>query len=415
MFYIFILFILVAIYIIGKLNSTKENIMRFIIKISILLSIISSPVQTLKGQSVDLNGDIFEYATYYINSFDLNTGATNVQIFRYQLSSEEYPVSLKIGFRATMLSPALGINNEQTIIEIQTDAIQLQAPIILDNRDISSETAVIYDMDSPPNTIELTGQVIESLDPSQADAILQSVITTGKIADGEYTFLVNILSESDQVLASDSKTILVQSPVSITLESPAGALSDTLDNVIYTTFPIFQWFSQMCNGCDTYIRVAPFNPQLHSSMEDAMEDQRVLPFDQSEDWYEIDNVNSFQYPFSGAFPLEEGKVYCWQVMMSMPTTSGSEEMTSTISAFKIGEAGNVEIQERISNPLLMALKEALGEDQFNAYFGTGNDFQGFNPTGQVEVNGVTVDESSISYILNQIGSNTLQIQSISVE
>ena len=415
MYYIFILFILVAIYIIGKLNSTKENIMRFIIKISILLSIISNPVQTLKGQSVDLNGDIFEYATYYINSFDLSTGATNVQIFRYQLSSEEYPVSLKIGFRATMLSPALGINNEQTIIEIQTDAIQLQAPIILDNRDISSETAVIYDMDSPPNTIELTGQVIESLDPSQADAILQSVITTGKIADGEYTFQVNILSESDQVLASDSKTILVQSPVSITLESPAGTLSDTLDNVIYTTFPIFQWFSQMCNGCNTYIRVAPFNSQLHSSMEDAMEDQRVLPFDQSEDWYGIDNVNSFQYPFSGAFPLEEGKIYCWQVMMSMPTTSGSEEMTSTISAFKIGEAGNVEIQDRISNPLLMALKEALGEDQFNAYFGTGNDFQGFNPTGQVEVNGVTVDESSISYILNQIGSNALQIQSISVE
>jgi len=415
MFHIFTLFILVAIYIIGKLNSIKETIMRFIIKILILLSIISSPVQILRGQTVNLNGDIYEYATYYINSFDLSTGATNVQIFRYQLSAEEYPVSLKIGFRATMLSPALGINNEQTIIEIQTDAIQLQAPIILDNRDISSETAVIYDMDSPPNTIELTGQVIESLDPSQADAILQSVITTGKIADGEYTFQVNILSESDQVLASDSKTILVQSPVSITLESPAGALSDTLDNVIYTTFPIFQWFSQMCNGCDTYIRVAPFNPQLHSSMEDAMEDQRVLPFDQSEDWYEIDNVNSFQYPFSGAFPLEEGKVYCWQVMMSMPTTSGSEEMTSTISAFKIGEAGNVEIQDRISNPLLMALKEALGEDQFNAYFGTGNDFQGFNPTGQVEVNGVTVDESSISYILNQIGSNTLQIQSISVE
>ena len=408
-------FILVGICIVGKLNYEKKNIMRFIFKISILLSIISSPVQTLKGQSVDLNGDIFEYATYYINSFDLSTGATNVQIFRYQLSSEEYPVSLKIGFRATMLSPALGINNEQTIIEIQTDAIQLQAPIILDNRDISSETAVIYDMDSPPNTIELTGQVIESLDPSQADAILQSVITTGKIADGEYTFQVNILSESDQVLASDSKTILVQSPVSITLESPAGTLSDTLDNVIYTTFPIFQWFSQMCNGCNSFIRVAPFNSQLHSSMEDAMEDQRVLPFDQSEDWFEIDNVNSFQYPFSGAYPLEEGQVYCWQVMMSMPTTSGSEEMISTISAFKIGEAGNVEIQDMVSHPLLMALKQALGDDQFNAYFGTGNDLQGFNPTGQVEVNGVTVDESSINYILNQISSNAFQIQSMSVE
>jgi len=389
--------------------------MRIIIKISVLLTLLLGSIQSLRGQNLDLNGDIFEYATYYVNSFDLNTGATNVQIFRYQLSAEEYPVSLKVHFMASMLSPTLGIENEQTIIEIQTDPFQLQAPIILDNRDISSETSIIYDMASPPNSIELTGQVMESLDPAQADAILQSVITTGKIADGEYTFRVNILSENDQVLASDSKTILVRSPVSITLESPAGTLSDTLDNVIYTTFPIFQWFSQICNGCNTFIRVAQYNSQVHSSVEDAMEDQRVLPFDQTEEWYQIDNVNSFQYPFSDAYPLEEGNVYCWQVMMSMPTTLGSEEMTSTIAAFKIGEAGNVETPDMVTNPLLMALQQALGDDQFNAYFGSGNDLQGFNPTGQVEVNGVTVDESSVNYILNQISSNAYQIQSMSVE
>jgi len=389
--------------------------MRIITKITLPIIFLLGTIQPMRGQNVNLNGDIFEYATYYISSFELNTGATNVQIFRYQLSADEYPASIKIHFKTSILSPTLDINKEQTIIEIETEPFQLQAPIILDNRDISSETSVIYDMASPPNSIELTGQVIETLDPSQADAILQSIITTGKIADGEYTFQVNILSEDDQILASDSKTILVQSPVSITLESPAGTLSDTLDNVIYTTFPIFQWFSQMCNGCNTFIRVAQYNSQVHSSMEDAMEDQRVLPFDQTEEWYQIDNVNSFQYPFSGAYPLEEGNLYCWQIMMSMPTTSGSEEMTSTIAVFKIGETGNVETPDLVTNPILMALQQALGDDQFNAYFGSGNDLQGFNPTGQVEINGVTVDESSVNYILNQIGSNTYQIQSMSVE
>ena len=408
-------FTLVGIFILGKLTYEVEKIMRTLLKtLTILLFTIGS-FQRVRGQSVDLNGEIFEYATYYVNNFDLNTGATNVQIFRYQLSSSEYPIQVKVLFKASVLAPTIGINSEQTIIEVETDVFNLQAPIILDNRDISSETSIIYDMDSPPNSISLSGQVIESLDPSQADAILQSIITTGKIADGEYTFLVNIISEDDQILTSDSKTILVQSPVSITLESPAGALSDTLDNVIYTTFPIFQWFSQVCNGCNTYIRVAPFNSELHSSMEDAMEDQRVLPFDQTEEWYEIDNVNSFQYPFSGAYPLEEGSVYCWQVMNTMPTTSGTEEMTSTIAAFKIGESGNVEMQEMTLNPLLMALRQALGDDQFNAYFGSGNDLQGFNPTGLVEVNGVTVDESNLNYLLNQISNNAIQIQSISVE
>ena len=389
--------------------------MRILLKVLITLLFAIGSFQTARGQSVNLSGEIFEYATYYVNNFDLSTGATNVQIFRYQLSSSDYPIQVKVLFKASVLAPTIGINSEQTIIEVETNVFDLKAPIILDNRDISSETSIIYDIDSPPNSISLSGQVIERLDPSQADAILQSIVTTGKIADGEYTFLVNIISEDDQILASDSKTILVQSPVSITLESPAGALSDTLDNVIYTTFPIFQWFSQMCNGCNTYIRVAPFNSELHSSMEDAMEDQRVLPFDQTEEWYEIDNVNSFQYPFSGAYPLEEGSVYCWQVMNTMPTTSGTEEMTSTIAAFKIGESGNIEMQEMISSPLLMALRQALGDDQFNAYFGSGNDLQGFNPTGQVEVNGVTVDESSLNYLLNQISSNAIQIQSISVE
>ena len=388
--------------------------MKFIKKLIFAL-LLTLNTQSLNGQAISLDGEIFEYATYYISSFDLNTGATNVQIFRYQLSSDTYPVPVKIRFKASILSPMLGINSSLTIMEVETDAFGLRAPIILDNRDISSETSIIYDMDNPPNSIELTGRVIDTIDPSQADAVLQSIMATGKIADGEYTFEVSILSEDDQVLVSDSKLILVQSPVSITLESPSGVLSDTLDNVIYTTFPIFQWFSQACNGCETFIRVAQFNGQVHSSVEEAIEDQRVLPFDQSEEWYLIDNVNSFQYPFSDAYPLQEGSVYCWQVMISMPTTTGYEEMTSSIAAFKIGEAGNVETPGLISDALLLALQQALGEDQYNAFFGSGNELQGYNTTGQVEVNGVSVDESSVSYLLNQIMSNTYQIRSITVE
>ena len=62
--------------------------------------------------------------------------------------------------------------------------------IVLDNRDLSSETSTIFDQGSSSNPIELNGNIIEILDPSQADAIMQSVLTTGQIADGEYTFEV---------------------------------------------------------------------------------------------------------------------------------------------------------------------------------------------------------------------------------
>ena len=378
------------------------------------LGIGSSP-----AQQMSLAGDIFEYATYYISSFDPSTGATDVQIFRYTLKEVttqdgNYPVNLSIWFRASMVSPSLGINSSTTIIEVETDPIDLLGEIVLDNRDISSEATTIYDLAG--NDYILEGDVVESLDPTQADAILQSVLAGGKIADGEYTFEIEIRSgTSGQTLASDSKTIIVQSPVSINLEYPGGTLSDTLDNVLYSTFPIFQWYSQSCAGCETYIRVTEFNSEAHSSLEEAMDDQRVLPFDQSEEWYLIDNVNSFQYPFSGAYPLEEGKVYGWQIMITLPTTIGQEEMASAINAFKIGSAGTVENTDMFTNPFLMVLQEVLGDDQFNAFFGSGNMLQGYNPTGQFEMNGITVDEASVGYILSQIENNTYQIQSVSVE
>ena len=37
--------------------------------------------------------------------------------------------------------------------------------------------------------------------------------------------------------------------------------------------------------------------------------KRKLPSNQREDWELIDNVNSIQYPFSGAYPLDAGNIY----------------------------------------------------------------------------------------------------------
>ena len=108
--------------------------------------LIFSVSKSQQSPVITLSGEIFEYATYYISSFDFSTGATNVQIFRYEMSSDQYPVSLKVRFTASMISPALGVYNEQTIISIETDPFQLLAPIILDNRDISGETTTIFDL-----------------------------------------------------------------------------------------------------------------------------------------------------------------------------------------------------------------------------------------------------------------------------
>ena len=381
-----------------------------------LLVLFKSNIQS-QSLNIDVQGEIYEYATYYVSSFDVATGATNVQIFNYSLTSNIYPVYIKIRFRATIISPGLGINNEATIVEVETDPFQIQDGLYLDNRDLSSERTFIND--NSGNQIELQGQLIDVLDPGLSEAIMQTILTSGKLSDGQYTFSVMVyggLTENDLSLVfDDSKTFVIQSQVPITLESPGGALSDTTDNLLYTNFPIFQWSSgPPCTGCETYIRVAQFDSDVHSGLEDAIEDQRVLPSNQNEDWELIDNVNSFQYPFSGAYPLEAGNVYCWQIRITLPTTSGTEDMFSPIYAFKIGQAGNIETTSAITDPLLMMLQQAI-PDKFNSYFGSGMALEGYVPSGQIEINGVTVDQSVINNLLQQIMSQNYQINSVQVE
>ena len=381
-----------------------------------LLVLFKSGIQS-QSLNIDVQGEIYEYATYYVSSFDVATGATNVQIFNYSLTSNIYPVYIKIRFKATIVSPGLGINNAATIVEVETDPFQIQDGLYLDNRDLSSERTFIND--NSGNQIELQGQLIDVLDPGLSEAIMQTILTSGKLSDGQYTFSVMVyggLTENDLSLVfDDSKTFVIQSQIPITLESPGGALSDTTDNLLYTNFPIFQWSSgPPCTGCETYIRVAQFDSDVHSGLEDAIEDQRVLPSNQNEDWELIDNVNSFQYPFSGAYPLEAGNVYCWQIRITLPTTSGTEDMFSPIYAFKIGQAGNIETTSAITDPLLMMLQQAI-PDKFNSYFGSGMALEGYVPSGQIEINGVTVDQSVINNLLQQIMSQNYQINSVQVE
>ena len=81
----------------------KSLFMSNYIKI-VLLTPFVFVLNLAKSQTLTLQGDIFEYATYYISSFDFSTGATNVQIFRYELSSDQYPATVKVKFTSSMLS-----------------------------------------------------------------------------------------------------------------------------------------------------------------------------------------------------------------------------------------------------------------------------------------------------------------------
>ena len=372
----------------------------------------------LKAQNVTLTGTIYDYATYYVSSFDPQTGASDFQLFRYTLSSDSYPVWVKVTFRATMVSPALGIDTEATILDLYTSPFQLDNDIILDNRDLSTTTTQLHDVTGAP--IDLSVYIQDVIDVANLNAMLSSIMTTGRLADGNYTFQFGVASGSNKGAVEsasptfETRVITVESPSAINLEYPGGALSDTSSTGIFTTYPLLVWSSSGCNTCASFVRVAEFNPSVHSSMDEAIQDERRLPFDQAQEWESIGIVNSYQYPLSGSLPLEYGKVYVWQVKHELTTTAGSDELLSPIYAFSIQDVGSGSTSTSY-HPIVQILQQVLSEDQFNSLFGSSAVLDGFSPSGTYRINGDSDDLSAAISLLNQITNGTASITNVEVQ
>ena len=372
----------------------------------------------VKAQNVTLTGTIYDYATYYVSSFDPQTGASDFQLFRYTLSSDSYPVWVKVTFRATMVSPALGIDTEATILDLYTSPFQLDNDIILDNRDLSTTTTQLHDVTGAP--IDLSVYIQDVIDVANLNAMLSSIMTTGRLADGNYTFQFGVASGSNKGAVEsasptfETRIITVESPSAINLEYPGGALSDTSSTGIFTTYPLLVWSSSGCNTCASFVRVAEFNPSVHSSMDEAIQDERRLPFDQVQEWESIGIVNSYLYPLSGSLPLEYGKVYVWQVKHELTTTAGSDELLSPIYAFRIQDLGSGSTSTSY-HPVVQILQQVLSEDQFNSLFGSSAVLDGFSPSGTYRINGDSDDLSAAISLLNQITNGTASITNVEVQ
>jgi hypothetical protein len=371
----------------------------------------------LKAQNVTLTGTIYDYATYYVSSFDPQTGTSDFQLFRYTLSSDSYPVWIKVTFRATMISPALGINTEATILDLYTSPFPVQNDIILDNRDLSTTTTELHDVTGA--SINLSVYIEDVIDVADLNAMLSSIMTTGRLADGNYTFQFGVASGSTESACEsaspifETKTITVESPNAINLEYPGGALSDTSSTEIYNTYPLLVWSSSGCGSCASFVRLAEFNPSIHSSMDEAIQDERRLPFDQAQEWENIGIVNSYQYPLSGALPLEYGKVYVWQVKHELITTAGSDELLSPINAFSIHDVGSGTTTTSY-HPIVQILQQVISEAQFNSLFGPSAVLDGFSPSGTYIINSDSDDLPAAISLLNRIKNGTASITNVEV-
>lgn len=116
--------------------------------------------------------------------------------------------------------------------------------------------------------------------------------------------------------------------------------------------------------------------------------------------YESLDVNvtgeSFQYPSSGAQPLELGQTYFWQLSTSIQSPNSVEERTSEIWSFKLSEPETGDAPIILTNETKRALQNLVGSGRLQNLVSAGYALENF------EIDGVTYSGSQASIILAEL-------------
>lgn len=353
---------------------------------------------------------------YYLGGFNPSTGDTDVLLFEYIISgpSQCYHGSntevINVEFSIDIFSPALGFTTPTEFLDATLVLSDFTGPVRIKNTDINVGTSTVDGADLQINQpqVHVTNAELESM--------ASYIINTGKIPNGTYVFSFTLTSgsnESDcsgQAIDQFVRTVEIYEPTFLDLISPGERnIASAEQSPVFSTFPVFNWSTDMCSACNYGIRVSEYDPSKHSSLSEALNDNSSLPLDQSKDFFTITGEGlNFQYPSSGGIELFPGNYYVWQIRRDYGTTVGQKEDYSEIFIFKINSFDDS------SSSNLDIIKDLLGDDMFESLFGPGKEFDGYSLSG-FQLNGAEVDGSAIQNIINSINQGNSQLIDINVE
>jgi hypothetical protein len=93
--------------------------------------------------------------------------------------------------------------------------------------------------------------------------------------------------------------------------------------------------------------------------------------------------NSLQYPTNGVQALVPGQTYYWQVVTSMNTALGINEVVSEIWEFTLVDPGSESNVVEVDQETVQALVQLVGQDTYNLLLETGYNFENIEIDGQV--------------------------------
>jgi len=354
---------------------------------------------------------------FYLNSIDINTGDSSIEYFKYRIINESSNSinNLKVDYKLSINSSDLSLYGSE-ILSGSINISDMNVPeLLFSNTDINYESSGV-----PGANFELDGSLGDHLQLTNDELanIQQQILQSGKLPNGTYVFSVTLKCATNDNIIYDSiiKTIEAYEPVYLDLISPGGYIQDTISTSILTTSPLFSWSSDYCTQCDYGIRVCEYNTSLHSSLSDAINDNSVLPANQSTDFMTIPSIQNFSYPSDNAFDLIPGNLYVWQIRRSYQTTQGTTFNESPIFVFKITSFDNLSNESEISSdPHTEKLKQLLGF-QYDQLFNNDGLLKGYSVKGNtIILDDQIVPISILNDIIDKLNNNELEIIGIEVE
>ena len=333
--------------------------------------------------------------TFYLDSFDNNNIPSQVDIFSYEIIPEGdncSETSLTINYTLKIYAPGIGLTSYET-----------------------------FYIGSFQKNIGLTTEYFRNSDFSflsgstpQAEKLISYISQSGKLPNGEYLFQF-VINNNLQVLSTISEPIEINRPIGLELLSPGGTLSELNNSYTYSTVPLFTWYSDFCRQCTYGIRVCEYNHDEHSSLNNALDDWPLLPYDHSNEFHEpLLNPHSFQYPAEGNFDMEVGKHYVWQIRRSYETTLETHYDYSPIYIFEVRSTTKEHLD--FTDPYLLAIQSLIGDEQYNLWFSTGGELEQFVIAGEsIWINDEEVHIDVLYSIVSELNLGEITIEKIQIK
>ena len=278
------------------------------------------------GDGIVATGAIIPYEIVYLDDLTFfkqrEEGAPIV--FHYYLTSDTYPIRVRVRFNLVMSIPHIGLSNHE-FFWFDTDFFTLEAGLYIPSYDIIHDPGPFFDLDG--NEIDSIGLVYDY----DEDFDHGDIVEKGILPAGTYVITIDVEEiNAGTIFYSFDNPMdwIIEDVSSISLLNPGGP--DDEQREIFNIFPTFMWST---TGCTNALRVSEYIESEHFTPKDALDAGAVLPFPNDGGYYDLGENTTFIY--STGKSLETNKTYVWRVRKTCNTSSGDAEVFSEIWAFTI--------------------------------------------------------------------------------